>query len=167
MKQKYTKFDNYVIEQIKKSFKFLEDEYYCSIDKIEKDSWAMSVFYKNATTAVRICLDQSGAGLYVDLIRLINNKFPEEPIYYRKNTKMDSFIFTGILKLRAPSLTIDEPNLDDLVFNPGREKVISSVLRQHAGALKKYAQDVLSGDFKIFDKLNSLRKQPEKEGGRL
>lgn len=158
MKQKYTKFDNYVISQIKKSFKFLETEYDCSIEQIQKDSWAMSVFYRNSTTAVRICLDQSGAGIYVELIELINNAIPKEPIYYRKNTKIHSFILGSILDLRAPSLHINEPSIEDLLFNSGWEKVISSIIRQQAKALKMYAQDVLKGDFTVFNELNNKRR---------
>ncbi len=159
MKQKYTEFDNYVITQIKKAFSFLETEYAFLIEEVIVEGSVISVLYKNSTTGVLVFLDDRANGLYVDISRLVNNKIPEIPIYYRKNDRMDSFILSSILSLRAPSLHIDAPNIDDLVFNPGREKVVSSVIKQHAKALKMYAQDVLRGDFSIFNELEKTYKK--------
>lgn len=177
MKRKNTEFDDYVITQIKRSFKFLETDYDCSIDKIENESWGLNVFYKNLTTAVRVFLDDSGIGMGVELIRLVNNAIPDRPSYYRKNTKIHFYALGNILDIRVPYLYIDEPTLDELLFNPGCEKVMSSVIKQHAKALKMYAQDILKGDFSIFDELERtydermkkaierLRKQGRDEKG--
>ena len=66
--------------------------------------------------------------------------------------------FQDLLDAKGVHSAIDRPSLDDLVFNPGREKVIEGVLSQFAEAVKLYATEILNGDFAIFSTLEKIVK---------
>lgn len=158
MNRKYTEFDKYVIKQIKKTFRFLENEYCFKIDSIINEASGVFIYYKNRTTAICVSLDERMGGVFIDLIRLVNNLIPERPIFYNKKQQINYYDLCNILEIRAPFLGIDHPHIDDLVFNSEREKVLRKVLKQHADALKEYASDVLNGDFSVFEELRSKKR---------
>lgn len=146
------------VSLVKKNFKFLEKEFGFFVFKVEDEIWGEAVTYINKTTAITISLEERDGGIFLELYKLIDGCMPEKPITITQKTKLHSFEFENLLLLRAPSLQLEHPFIDDLVFKPGKEKVIGKVLKQCADALKMYAIDVLRGDFTVFFDLEKLVK---------
>lgn len=151
-------FDKYFVNKCKELFSFLEKEFDCELEEIVKESYGLIIYYKNRTTAIQISLEERDGGIFVELIRLVNNKIPERPIQIDKYTELHRFDLEDLLDIKKASLKIKHPPLDDLVFNLCREKVLEKVLFQCAEGLKLYASDILNGDFAIFSQLEKIVK---------
>lgn len=146
------------ISLVGKNFKFLEQKFGFFAFKVEDEAWGEAVTYINKTTAIKISLEERDGGIFLELCKLIDGCIPEKPITITQKTKLYSFEFENLLLLRAPSLQLEHPLIDDLVFKPGKEKVMGKVLKQYADTLKIYAKDVLKGDFTVFSDLEKLVK---------
>lgn len=158
MNKKTTEFYEYFVNTCKKEFKFLEKEFSLKYDESIIGHGA-TVFYKSDKVAVAITLSESYGAILIDLIRLKNKEIPIHPTEIEQDTELNEFDFKNLLNIRNPKLIFERPLIDDLVFNPGREKVVKRVLKQYAEALHIYATDVLNGDFTIFPELEKIVKK--------
>ncbi len=159
MTEKRVNLNDYFLKKVKSLFGFLERDYFFKFHESIINTLAITVIYKNNTTAVSITLDQRVGGILVDLIRLIDNKITELPTEIMKETELNEFDFEDLLSIRNSKIRIEKPTLDDLVFLPGWEKVISRILHQYARNLKEYSEDVLKGNFDIFKELDEIVKR--------
>lgn len=153
-----TEFENFFVDKCKEVFLFLEKEFDCNLESQIKNTCGLTICYKNSTTAIQISLEERDGGIFVELVRLVNNKISERPIQINKRTKLYRFDLEDLLDVKNASLKIEHPPLEDLVFNSGREKVVEKVLIQYAEGVRRYAKDVLNGDFAIFSQLERVIK---------
>jgi hypothetical protein len=160
--RKKIELNEFFLKEVKAQFRFLERDYFFKFHESIINTLSITIIYQNNTTAVSITLDQEFGMIFVDLIRLINNKISELPSEISKYTELNEFDFEDLLSIRNPKIKIEKPSLDDLVFLPGWEKVVSRILHQYAINLKKYCDDVLKGDFYIFKELDKIVKKRAK-----
>jgi hypothetical protein len=158
MINKVSKKNRFFINNCKEIFKFLINEYEFKLAGTHIENLYLEVVFKNKTTAIAIRLEERDGGITVELIKLINGDIPSGSIFIFSDTKLNLFDLEILLAIRDASQKIEHPNLDDLVFKPGWEKVMRRVLKQFARAVKQYADDVLRGDFSVFPELEKIVK---------
>lgn len=132
-------------------FKFLIDCFDYEITSVEVSAYAAEVTYKNQTTAVKVSYEHRENSIFVYLIRLINGDVPaylDAPSrwFYLDNVvqlKSSSTVLFG----RRPRHWLQPEDLDQL-------------LTTYADALRKYAIDVLRGDFSVFGELKKQFERP-------
>jgi len=140
-----------------KSFHFLSDEFGFKHVKTETDIYSCVITYKNKTTAIEISLEQYNMpGVWVLIYRLIDGEIPEYAAVTRPETVINSFYLPDIVSLRSSS-SISDKEIKD-ILHPKR-KELEVVLEKYAKSLKKYAPDILQGDFKIFPQLEKIVKK--------
>lgn len=138
-----------------KSFEFLEEEFGCKPVSVKREFYGTFIVYKNTTTAIRVSIEPYDGGIFVFLIRLVRGEIPEYPSSIEATTSLFWFDLEDLIALRAPSLKLDRPPLDDL-FKPSN---LEKILAQYAQALRKYAIDILRGDFSVFNELSKIVKE--------
>lgn len=143
------------------SFMFLEDEYSFKILTVEHDTSSTFITYQNSTTAIRISFEPREGGVFILLSRLINGNIPAYPILIDQETSLNSFYLDDLLNLKAPTLKM-EYQIEDLFDSLKLENIIM----QMAKALKKYAVEILKGNFQLFVELESLVKKRAEDLGK-
>lgn len=134
-------------------FRFLEKEYACSVVAVENDC-GVFITYLNKTTGVRISLEPREGGIFVLLAQLINGKLPPYPIFIKPETKLQSFYLDDIISLKS-SLQSHEQTAQ----NKNSNNELTNKLYYYSTMLKKYASDILLGDFTIFPQLERIVKK--------
>lgn len=145
---------NTFIKLCKEIFKFLEEDFDFEIKSIEQDIYGSYITYKNTTTAIRISFEPREGGMFILLSRLIEDKTPPYPVSIISLTDIYSFYLDDLLSIRAPSQKIVQ-EIEKLLFYDELE----NVMRQYAEVLKKYAGDILKGDFQVFGQLAEIVKK--------
>lgn len=158
MANKETKSSKAFFKVILTEFDFLINRYGFKLHKAEEDSFGLYVYYKKNVVGISVSLVPRDGGVFVDIYRLINMEFKDNPINITKNSKINKFDFESVLAMRDHVLNIDRPNLDDLVFNKRHIKVFQNVVRQFAAALKKHGKDILNEDLSILSKVEQQIK---------
>ena len=146
------------LKLIRNIFKFLEEKFDCTITRVEHEFYGTCVTYQNATTFVEASIEPREGGAFVRVGWLIDGKIPAYPIHVEPDIKLDAFYLDDIIDLRAPSSKIEQPPLD-VFFKPRDLKKIERVLTENARALRRYAADILNGDFRVFAQLDKIVKK--------
>ncbi|AJR14779.1 hypothetical protein LEP1GSC020_3815 [Leptospira interrogans serovar Grippotyphosa str. 2006006986] len=147
----------------KKYFKFLELDYNFRFIKSLKESWGYEILYLNQTTGVKIVYEYREAYIFIFLYRLIDGKLVEDPGEIVQNTLLNSFGLDDIINIRNPlallKATYEYPeNSHYHDKTNGWNQYISDF----ANNLKQYANDVLAGNFEIFEKVDPIVKERAK-----
>src|SRR5690242_4431183 len=133
--------------QVAAHFSFLETTYGFHVASVDGASWwQTTVRYDSPTLAVRIDKSVEFERVEVWLIRLVDEQLPEYPIFINPDTPINYVILDRVLQNRAPQEAerlVNLRGLDD-------EQVERSLVFQ-AQAIRAYCDDVLRGDFAIFD----------------
>jgi hypothetical protein len=111
----------------------------------------MWLHFRNTTSQVAVHFEY-GSNLWLTIGRLIN--------FDGREVGGEQYNLDYLLYIRAPELQDDVRQMED--FDAVE---IGEILKVRAGALQRYAADVLSGNFEIFDKLKQVRA--EKSARRL
>ena len=158
--RKKERYKDVVFERIcREKFRFLEDQFGCKVS-CESDRYGTYVTYQNLTTAIRIALEPREGGVFsCRLIRLIDGTIPPVPIFIKPDTPLHGFYVEYLLDLRASSCKRYRPTIEEL-YKPTTYK---KILTQYAYAVKRYAIDILCGDFRIFDELEKVVKKRAEE----
>lgn len=155
----HKKFRNFVI----KNFKFLVKRFNFQIVKEAKEPYIFSyrITYKNKTTAIVISYDVRDEGISVLIYRLIANKIPKYEIFIRSDTVINSYYLDDIIAIKSPNPDKEFHTTRNIkVFPPiYDDKTIKKIVNEYAKALKKYASDVLNGEFQVFSKLEKIVKK--------
>jgi len=141
-----------------KEFSFLRDEYNFEIvDKKELD-WCYQIFLKNKLTGIIINFEFRDFYVYLKLCKLRNGKFVKDVGEIKPDSKLYNFDYENLLLIRSPESIFPEYK-DETILN---EELIKKVIKHHSQNLKKYASDVLKGDFTIFSELEQIVKERAK-----
>jgi len=139
----------------KKEFRFLSAEYGLKTTSIKKDVYGCYATYRNDVVAVEISFEIKDGGIFIMLCRMVNGELPEDEIFVRSETVLNRFDLEDVVNLNDPSVDL-EPDFAD-PYNPTAKELVEN-LKVYAEALKKYAKDILSGDFSIFAELEKIVK---------
>lgn len=142
---------------LSEEFAFLITDYACRVTETNSHSLGYSVTYCNATTATKIQFEPREGYLYILLYRLVNGELEENPIVIEVDTPLNGFCLDDIVRLRSPKdamLSINSygPNSPFSSKTHGFDRYV----RRFAGNLKKYASEVLRGDFSIFPQVEKV-----------
>ena len=87
------------------------------------------------------------------LIRLVDGKLPDYPIFIDEDTVLNYFDLQDLLSVRIPC--VKENNLEIGITN----SEIENYIQQIAQNLRTKAEDILKGDFLIFSELERIVKE--------
>ncbi|HEU4783181.1 MAG TPA: hypothetical protein VFS83_07575 [Ktedonobacterales bacterium] len=133
--------------QVADHFGFLETTYGFHFANVDGSSWwQTTVRYDSPLLAVRIDNSVEFERVEVWLIRLVDGQLPEYPIFINPDTPFNYVILDRALQVRAPQ------EAEGLLELKGLEdEQVERSLVFLADALRVYCDDVLRGDFAIFD----------------
>jgi hypothetical protein len=143
------------LKDIKKCFSFLLVEFGFKLISDQVSRYGVTVLYQSRTAGVEVCYQpHENGGILVDLIRLIDGEVPSYPDSFEDDSTLHTFDFRDLLYLRKNRL---EQNIREKL-----EKNIPFSEEEAAHLLKKYCNDILTGDFSIFSRLEDIVKQRAK-----
>lgn len=147
-------------EIAKEQFEFLQSEFGFNINACEKKDWGYELIYLNDTTGVKITYEFQEAYIFITLYQLINGTLIENPRNIEQKTILYSYGLDDIINERD-SLALIKPAYQYGEDSDYYDKKNGLILYVSAFAknLKKYAADVLSGDFQIFNKIDKVVKE--------
>ena len=148
----------------KKEFKFLVLNYNFKLIKCYKEDWGYVLIYLNNDVGVKITYEYREAYIFIMLYKLIAGKLVENPLSIRTDSTLYGYGLDDIVNLRNPSDLIKPANQYDSnsIFHKMNEG-LTSYVAVFANNLRKYANDVLLGDFKIFKELDKVVKDRVKK----
>jgi hypothetical protein len=140
-------------------FMHLLDEYGLSILKERKEDWGYILEGKNSTTGIRVVYEFKEAHVKIMLYRLVDGKIVDNTIYALQNDeKISGFSLEHIVALLNPkdaqSIVFPADNMVD------EQDDLQNYLFELNTKIRKYAANILLGDFSLFDELD---KQVKKE----
>lgn len=135
-------------------FKFLFEEYGFKKVKEIVDNWYYKLYLKNNTTGIIITFEKRDFYVFVQLCRLYNGEIQNDPVIIRAKTCINNFDYENLLLLRSPE-SIYPSHKSETVFD---DSLIKIIIKHHAEKIKKYATDVLDGNFQIFKEIEKLVK---------
>lgn len=160
LKLRHGEFRNFTIKffdfLIKKfNFKFFDE------GEILKYKYSYSIIYRNLTTAIEISYDVRDEGISVLIYRLVGGEIPEYPIFISKKTIVNCFYLNDLIAIRSPNPHKEFYAIHNIKEFPPiyDDKTIRRIVNEYAIALKKYASDILVGNFEIFKKLEKRVKE--------
>ena len=148
-----TKSNERNLSLLRKAFSFLIDDFSFREKSLELDNWGVRLVYCNSTTGVRISYEPREGGIFVMLIRLVDGKQPDYPIFIDEDTVLHYFDLQDLLSVRIPCFK--ENNLEIGITN----SEIENYIQQIAQNLRTKAEDILKGDFLIFSELERIVKE--------
>ena len=153
VRQSLTNFERICLQR----FRFLEEELGFVVKKKERESYGVFITYKNPTTAIRISFEPREGGIFILISRLVEGKIPEYPIFIQPDTVLHSFYLDDVIRTKVPNFQFDFKG-NKLSSSDQFERALNEV----ADALKKYASDVLQGDFESFEDAERIVKERQK-----
>ena len=139
----------------RQTFSFLRKDFGCKPPVVERDGYGTYIAYVNETTAVEISFVPRDGYIFIGLVRLVDGEIPPYPIYIKPKIILHLFSLIDIVAIRNPAKVPEIPSIsewDDCV-------VVRKDLLLRSKLLRKYASDVLRGDFSIFPKLDKIVKK--------
>jgi hypothetical protein len=142
-------------------FAFLRERYGFEITKTEWSVWETKVRFETPVTSVDVDRRIEFDWVEVNLIRKVDGAIPEYPIFVSTTPTLHYFLLDAVLNERAPELLPQMQAAKGL----GEDQIERS-LKFWSGALEKYADDILRGDFALFTPLEAkvrarVREHPE------
>jgi hypothetical protein len=142
-----------------KHFKFLEKKYGFVLVKEAVDSLSYEFWYKSNTVGIKVKFEFPDFYLFVKLCRLQNEGFPPKPGEIRPETQLESFDLDDVLTIRSKESLIPSYSVDTK-FD---KALLEDVVRKQAINLKKFATDIIKGDFSLFPELDKIVKKRAKQ----
>lgn len=141
----------------KQHFRFLEDDYGCTLESSLTEKWGGELIYRNETTGIRLVYEVPSAFLFVFIYKLIGGEMVENPTPLLANSKITKFDFNDALPDSAKMKPAYEYGSESLYFDD--EVGLSNYLREFATRLQQYGKDALKGDFSILPKIDKIIKK--------
>lgn len=140
-------------------FDFLRMDYNFAALKTEKDGYGCRVTLSNATTGIQINYEPGSLRIWVLLQRLVNHQLPEYQLTPVPGHASDYFYLEDIIVAKDHRMGRSE-----LLSEAGRigmntpitEEYLREKLHGLADCVTKYAQEVLNGDFSIFQEAQKI-----------
>jgi hypothetical protein len=136
------------------AFSFLIDDFNFREETLEIDNWGLRLVFCNSTTGVRISYEPSEDSIFVVLIRLVDGKLPDYPVFIDEDTVLNYFDLQDLLSVRIPCFKENNFELGEKTNSE-----IENSIKQIAKNLRTKAEDILKGDFSIFSELERIVKK--------
>lgn len=133
-------------------FYFLREDFGFSEKGYKETNFEISILYTNKTTGIKIIYDKRENLILIQLIRLKNGNIPAYEIFINEKTEINTFYLHNLLELRAQDYSV-------LVHVPVTEDNWDPALNKYAAILRKYASDILSGNFESFKLMQQIVKK--------
>lgn len=140
----------------RKIFNFLEKDFGCRLDSVVRDSYGAYLAYRNSTTGVKISFTPGDGDVLIYLIKLIDGVMPVYPVTITLKDSVYYFELDEVISIKNPTLQILNPSTDEMIK---KISTLKEILLQQAEYLKKYAADILKGNFSIFPELEKIVKK--------
>lgn len=147
-------------EIVKSEFSFLVEEFGFCLADIKKTAMGYDALFTNDTTAVRISYEFREAYLFVTIYRLIHGKFVDNPRPIHHNSVLTGFALDDVLTLRNPAAAMKPAyayGVTSEYYHP--ERGLKLFVGKFADNLKRFAADMLRGDFRLFKELDLIVKR--------
>lgn len=148
-------------EVFRSAFSYLIDEYQFSISKQKKEDWGYIFEGKNTTTGLRVVYEFREAYAKVMLYRLVDGEIVDNTIgALQSDEKINGFSLEHIIALldHGKEQSIVYPSINGI----DQQNDLLDYLSDLNCKLKKYAINILTGDFRLFDELDKKVKQEYK-----
>lgn len=141
-------------------FDFLIKDYGFRLIQSKKQDWGgYELLFLNQTTGVQIIYEFQEAYVFITLYQLENGVLIENPVPLMISSAIHGYGLDDIISLRAPhDLLKPAYKYPETSEYFDKEKGLTLFVSAFADNLKRHAQDVLTGDFTIFDKLEKIVK---------
>ena len=144
---------NVFVECCHEAFQSLIREFDFKAVETRRDQFGTDVTFQNATTAINLGFEPRERHVFVMLYRLIDGNLPRyKSLMESDNDFENRFDLDDLINLRAPSLNVEK----SFGGSPTRSD-LEQILTQYATVLRRYASDVLDGDFQVFAQLGKTK----------
>ena len=150
-------------EIVKEQFGFLVNDYNFQLKKCKKVAGGYDILYVTDRCGVHINYEFREACLFISLHKLQDVKFVDNPRLITEQSVLTGFSLDDILTIRAPDAIVKPAyayGTESEFYN--KEHGLSLYVSKFALNLKRYASDILSGNFKIFESLEPFVKKRAK-----
>ena len=145
--------------QMDAHFGYLQTSFGFHIAEVDASTWwETSLRYESDRVAVKVARSVEFNRVELWLIRLVGAGLPGYPIFINPDTPINYVIFDRVLEARAPA---EAERLKEL--NGLSDEQVERSLDFLAHALRAYSNDVLRGDFAIFDTIANQIHQEVRE----
>ncbi len=156
--------NNYKFKIIaEEKFSFLTSDFNFKLIKSYKCKWGYELLYLNEVTGVKIIYEYREAYIFIVLCELLNGKIVENPFKIEEDSVLHCYGLDDVINIQNPS------DLVKPAYQYGKESKyydkqngLALYVATFANNLKKYASDILLGNFNIFKKLDRVVKDRTK-----
>ena len=145
---------------IKEQFKFLEFNYDFHLSECIQETWGYRIIYLSDKVGIKITYEYREAYIFIMIYKLIAGELIENPRSIKEDTPLYGYELDDILSLRKP------PALIKPAYKYGKDSRyydekngLTEYVTAFADNLKKYAADILSGNFEVFKELDKIVKE--------
>jgi hypothetical protein len=133
-------------------FNFLKTDYeFKRISKIIYSTY-FEIVFKNTTTGISLHYDARENYFYVVVYKLIDGEIVENTLPIKRNIPLDFFNLDYAIRF------FEKENYEEYFEKKYNDKFFDNIIKQYALDLVKYSSDMLSGDFKNFNEIESIAK---------
>lgn len=144
----------------KTQFKFLELDFDFQLTKCCEHNWGYEMIYLNNKVGIKITYEFGEAYIFILLYKLIDGKLIENPHIIKNDTLLYGYGLDDIINLRNPSALIKPAyQYGSKSEYYDKEKGLTLYVSAFADNLKKYATDILNGNFEIFIATDKVVKE--------
>lgn len=153
--------NNSYVDMFKSTFQFLIEDYHFGIISQSDEEWGHKMVLKNATTGVEIIYEVREAYINIMLYRLLNGEIRENTSSaIRNNETINGFNLDYIVNIRNPNDLI-RPAYEYGEYSEFHEENygLYKYISKFSDNIKKHAEDILNGDFDLFNQLDKVVKE--------
>jgi len=148
----------------KEQFIFLISEYNFVLLKSEKEDWGYELVYLNKTTGIKITYEYREAYVFIMLYQLDKGELRENQGSINDNTVLYGYGFDDLINLRNPQALVKPAyEYGERSIYYDKESGLLEYVSAFSNNLKKYAKDILKGDFTVFPDLDKVVKERVKK----
>ena len=141
--------------QVDRHFAYLRTTYGFRITSADASSvWVTRVVYQTDMAAVRVDRSFEFQRVELSVMRLVDGRLPEYPIFILPDTVINQTLFDSILMIRSPHLLEQLHELTGL-----DDEHIEASLAFLARTVEEIVPDFLTGDLSIFAAVDALIKE--------
>lgn len=140
-------------------FSFLTSDFKFKLIKSHGYNWGYELLYLNEVTGVKIIYEYREAYIFITLCELLDGKIIENPFKIEEDSILYCHSLDDVINIRHPSDLVKpayQYSKESKYYD--EQNGLALYVATIANNLKKYASDILLGNFSIFKKLDRVVK---------
>lgn len=137
--------------KLKQQFNYLQKEYGFQEVSIDINDDYCVIEMKNHTTGIILNYERSDDDIIIFLCRLINGEIVRDKNPISETVPLNTIDLNYIIKFKKGE--------NDISALHSRSMSVNELIKNKATDLKTYADDVLQGNFDVFNKVDALAKK--------